>query len=71
MALKDLPGRCLEAIPDSEALFPCALMLTDSLIIDWRTNPRFCRGLAFLRAHAVMLRARQRWPLSRSAVAAW
>ena len=64
-ALKDLPGRCLEADPESDALSFRALMPMDSLIIDWRTNPRFCRGLAFLRAHAVMLRARQRWPFGR------
>lgn len=37
--------------------------IADQAITDWRTNPRYCRGLAFLRAHAVMLMARQLWPL--------
>ena len=37
-------------------------VVTDDHITDWRTNPRYCRGLAFLRAHAVMLQARQLLP---------
>lgn len=35
----------------------------DQRITDWKTNPVFCRGLAFLRAHAVMLLARRRIPI--------
>lgn len=34
-------------------------MPSDSFLTHWDTNPRLCRGLAFLRAHAVMLLARQ------------
>jgi hypothetical protein len=34
----------------------------DQPITDWKTDPGLCRGLAFLRAHAVMLLARRRIP---------
>lgn len=32
----------------------------DDQMTDWRTNPRLCFKLAFLRAHAVMLLARRK-----------
>jgi hypothetical protein len=35
---------------------------SEQLPITPATDPTLCRGLAFLRAHAVMLRARQLWP---------
>ncbi|AMV18576.1 hypothetical protein VT03_11835 [Planctomyces sp. SH-PL14] len=38
----------------------------DEAITDWRTDPTLCRGLAFLRAHAVMLLARRLLPQSRT-----
>jgi hypothetical protein len=38
------------------------MRVVDDTITDWRTDPDLCRSLAFLRAHAVMLQARQLWP---------
>lgn len=32
----------------------------DAALTDWRTSPRLCLKLAFLRAHAVMLLARRK-----------
>lgn len=33
---------------------------SDEALTDWRTNPRLCLKLAFLKAHAVMLLARRK-----------
>ena len=35
-------------------------IIADQPLTHWDTNPRLCRSLAFLRAHAVTLQARQR-----------
>ena len=59
---RTLAGACDDQAAVCKGVGEIVAGIPDKLITDWRTNPRYCRGLAFLRAHAVMLLAHRLLP---------